>query len=116
MCAIFGLDRLVCALTVLCVLEIGTGLLNALLLSLGPADSVAIVRPPLLFNAHRFYIVYRQSPLAAVDPAFRALSERIKFTVLRHKFNKDSLASERRGNNVKRFKAMYLQAKAIIWL
>ena len=46
MCAIFGLDRLVCALTVLCVLEIGTGLLNALLLSLGPADSVAVVRPP----------------------------------------------------------------------
>jgi len=36
-------------------------------------------------------IVYRQSPLGPVDPSFRTLSGRPKFTVRRHKFNKDSL-------------------------
>ena len=40
--------------------------------------------------AYRFYIVYRQSLLGPVDPSFRALSGRLKFTVRRHKFNKDS--------------------------
>ena len=34
--------------------------------------------------------------LSSVDPAFRALSGRHKFTVRRHKFNKDSLLSRRR--------------------
>ena len=29
--------------------------------------------------------------VSAVDPSFRALSGRLKFTVRRHKFNKDSL-------------------------
>ena len=29
--------------------------------------------------------------LGPVDPSFRALSERLKFTVRRHRFNKDSL-------------------------
>ena len=33
-------------------------------------------------------IVYRHSPLSPVDPSFRALSGRLKFTVRRHKFNK----------------------------
>ena len=40
----------------------------------------------------RFYIVYRQSPLGSVDPSFRALSGRLKFTVRRHKFNADALS------------------------
>jgi len=31
-----------------------------------------------------------------VDPSFRALSGRLEFTVLRHKFNKDSLPSPHR--------------------
>ena len=39
-----------------------------------------------------FYMVYRQSPLDPVDPAFRALSGRLQFTVRRHKFNEDSLS------------------------
>ena len=43
-----------------------------------------------LFVAYRFYIVYRQSPLGPVDPSFRALSGRPKFTVRRHNFSKDS--------------------------
>ena len=34
------------------------------------------------------FIVYRQDP---VDPSFRVLSGRLKFTARRHKFNKDSL-------------------------
>ena len=38
------------------------------------------------------YIVDRQSPLGPVDPSFRALSGRLKFTVRHHKFNKDSLS------------------------
>ena len=33
--------------------EIGAALLNATLLSLGPADSVAVVRPLLVSKAHR---------------------------------------------------------------
>jgi len=33
------------------------------------------------------------SLLGAVVPSFRALSGRLKFTVQRHKFNKDSLSS-----------------------
>jgi len=37
----------------------------------------------------------RQSPLGPVDPSFRALSGRLKFTVRRHKFNKDSLSLKR---------------------
>ena len=38
-------------------------------------------------------VVHRvwSSLLGAVDPSFRALSGRLKFTVRRHKFNKDSL-------------------------
>ena len=32
------------------------------------------------------------NPLGPVDPSFRALSGRLKFTVRRHKFNKDSLS------------------------
>ena len=36
--------------------------------------------------------VYRQSPVGPVDPSFRALSGRLKFTVRRHKFHKDSLS------------------------
>jgi len=32
------------------------------------------------------------SRVGPVDPAFRALSGRLKFTVRRHKFNKDSLS------------------------
>jgi hypothetical protein len=39
----------------------------------------------------RFHIVYRQSPLGPVDPSFRTLSGRLRLTVRRHKFNKDSL-------------------------
>ena len=34
------------------------------------------------------------SLLGPVDPSFRALSGRLKFTVRRHKFNKDSLSSK----------------------
>jgi hypothetical protein len=34
------------------------------------------------------------SILGPVDPAFRALSGRLKFTVQRHKFNSDSLTSD----------------------
>ena len=45
-----------------------------------------------LFVACRLYIVYRQSPLGPVDPSFRALSGRLKFTVRHHKFNNDSLS------------------------
>ena len=44
-----------------------------------------------LFVALRFFIVHLQSPLGPVDPSFRALYGRLKFTVRRHKFNKDSL-------------------------
>ena len=36
-------------------------------------------------------ILYRRSPLGPVNPSFRALSGRLKFTVRRHKFNKDSI-------------------------
>jgi len=39
------------------------------------------------------YIVYRQVFLGPVDPSFRALSGRLKFTVRRHKFNKDSFST-----------------------
>ena len=45
-----------------------------------------------LFVADRLYIVYLRSPLVPVDPSFRALSGRLKFTVRCHKFNKDSLS------------------------
>ena len=38
-----------------------------------------------------FGVVYRQSRLGPVDPSFRALFGRLKFTVRRHKFNKDAL-------------------------
>ena len=54
-------------------------------------------------SRYRFYIEYRQSPFGPVDPSFRALSGRLKFTVRRHKFNEDSLlpgpaqAQARRG-------------------
>ena len=40
-----------------------------------------------LFWGVGFYIVYRQSLLGPVDPSFRALSGRLKFTVRRHKSN-----------------------------
>ena len=45
-----------------------------------------------LFVAYRFHIMYRQSPSGPVDPSFRALSRRLKFTVRRHKLYKDSLS------------------------
>ena len=35
--------------------------------------------------------------LGPVDPSFRALPGRLKFTIRRHKFNKDSLLSLGRG-------------------
>ena len=40
-------------------------------------------------------VVHRVSPslVGPVDPSFRALSGRLKFTVRRHKFNKDSFSS-----------------------
>jgi len=38
--------------------------------------------------------VYRQSPLGPVDPSVGALSGRLKFTVRRDKFNKDSLSRQ----------------------
>ena len=50
-----------------------------------------------LFVAFRIYIVYRQSLLGPVDPSFRALSGRLKFTVRRHQFNKDSLSGGKRS-------------------
>ena len=37
---------------------------------------------------------YRLIPLGPVDPSFRALSGRLKFTVRRHEFNKDSLSRQ----------------------
>ena len=44
--------------------------------------------------------------LGPVDPSFRALSGRLKFTVRRHKFNKDSLSlgwvTDRRGSKIER--------------
>ena len=36
---------------------------------------------------------FGQSPSGPVDPSFRALSGRLKFTVRRHKFNKGFLSS-----------------------
>ena len=42
----------------------------------------------------------RQRPLGPVDPSFRALSGRLKLTVRRHKFNKDSLRSDYRGTSL----------------
>jgi hypothetical protein len=42
----------------------------------------------LVFVAYRVYIMYR--PLSPVDSSFRALTGRLKSTVRRHKFNKDS--------------------------
>ena len=38
------------------------------------------------------YIVHRQSPSGPVDPSFRALYGRLKFTARRLKFDKDSLS------------------------
>ena len=46
-----------------------------------------------LFVAYRSFIVHRQCPLDPVDPLFEALSGRLKFTVRRHKFSKDSLSA-----------------------
>ena len=43
-------------------------------------------------GAEWLYIVYRQVFSGPVVPSFRALSGRLKFTVRRHKFNKDSLS------------------------
>jgi len=43
--------------------------------------------PPPVF----LQIVHRHSPLGPVDPSFRALYGRLKLTVQRHQFNKDSL-------------------------
>ena len=40
--------------------------------------------------------------LSPLDPSFRALSGRLKLTVRRHKFNKDSVSSGVRGQNQKR--------------
>ena len=37
--------------------------------------------------------MHRQSPLGPVDPSFRALPGRLKFTVRRHKCNKDFLSA-----------------------
>ena len=41
---------------------------------------------------HAFVVPF--SPLGPVDPSFRTLSGRLKFTVRRHEFNKDSFSSE----------------------
>ena len=45
----------------------------------------------------RVYVVHRiwSSLSGPVDPSFRALSGRLKFTIRRHKFNKDSLCCVR---------------------
>ena len=40
--------------------------------------------------------------LAPVDPSFRALAGRLKFTIRRHKFNKDALSCSLPGNAVPR--------------
>ena len=42
--------------------------------------------------------IKRRSPAGPVDPSFRALSGRLKFTVPRHKFNKDSLCQRGVGH------------------
>ena len=64
-----------------------------------PVDFVAIFaldeseaenRAHLLFS-QRVDRPVRQSPLGPVDLSFRALSGRLKFTVRRHEFDKDSL-------------------------
>ena len=41
----------------------------------------------------RLHVVHRVSSsiFGQVDPSFRALSRRLKFTIRRHAFNKDSL-------------------------
>ena len=51
-------------------------------------------------QANRFYMVYRQSPLGPIYPSFRAFSGRLKLTVRRHKFNKDSLSTGRGGARI----------------
>ena len=64
----------------------------------GPGKSDLIVlhpQPPepsaMPFVTYRFYNVYRQGPSGPVDPSFRALCGRFKFTVRLRTFNKDSV-------------------------
>ena len=54
-------------------------------------EDVVVLGQVLVVRVPHCFIVYCQSPLGPVDPSFRALSGRIKFTVRRHKLNKDSL-------------------------
>ena len=60
-----------------------------------PPEDVAHDDPPAcqtLFVADKLYIENRPSLFGPVDPSFRALSGRLKFTVRSHKFDKDSLS------------------------
>ena len=54
----------------------------------------------LQLGLYSFYTVYRQSPLGPIEPSFRALSGRLKFTVRRHQFNKEFLSKPHRSYNL----------------
>ena len=58
-------------------------------------------RPPTTEFVRRRKVVHRVSSslLGPVDPSLRALYGRLKFTVRRHKFNKDSLSFRDEGVN-----------------
>ena len=63
-----------------------------------------------------FYIVYRYSLLGPVDPSCRALSERLKLTVRRHKFKHDSLSSIPSGLWISWIRVIQETAlKAAVW-
>jgi len=58
-----------------------------------PEDVGGLRRKALAAECHLLHI-----PLGPVDPSFRALSGRPKFTIRRHKFNKNSLSRSRVSN------------------
>jgi len=64
--------------------------------SLHPKPETRNPKPETLnsnaLNSEHYTHRVSSSPLGPVDPSFRALSGRLKFTARRHKLNKDSLS------------------------
>ena len=57
----------------------------------GRGNVLREVSASVVDSSPRVFIVHRQSPLGPVGPSFRALYGRLKCTVRRHKFDKESL-------------------------
>ena len=74
---------------------------------------LVVVFAPLFVCQHLRGLGALSSLIGPVDPSFQALSGRLKFTVRRHKFHKDSLSQHLRGLGVGVWGTLPIQPVAV---